>query len=75
MLYCELEQEHQENLFAFLGDSLNETIYGESKNSYERAQDLGIGQLQDTNIIDLYKTCDKRVCTRCTSRTTFQDQD
>ena len=61
MFYCELEQGQQEDLFAFLGDSLNETIYEESKNKCKHAQDLDIGQLQEKNKSEFYKNCDKRV--------------
>ena len=46
MLYCELEQDQQENMFAFLGDSLNATIYDESKKNCKQAKDLDIGQLR-----------------------------
>ena len=72
MLYCELEQDQQENMFAFLGDSLNATIYDESKKNCKQAKDLDIGQLREKNKSDFYKNCDKRVTSFIDSLTARQ---
>ena len=44
--YSELEFEQQVNLFAFLGNSLNQTFFEESKRMTAQAKDLDIGTLK-----------------------------
>jgi hypothetical protein len=51
----------QANLFAFLGDSLNETIYEESLKSSTLAKDLDLERLNEKNKKQFYENRDKRV--------------
>ena len=61
--YSELEFEQQVNLFAFLGNSLNQTFFEESKRMTAQAKDLDIGTLKKSTKTEFYRNGDRRLTT------------
>ena len=61
MFYEELEFNDQCSLLAFIGDSLNQSIYEASSKNIKPASTLNLDDLKNAKKSDLYDSCDQRV--------------